>query len=379
MLTLLRDGREAFPAMLDAIARAEREVLLEMYWFDASDIGVRFVKALAERARAGVPVRVLYDAIGSLGVEPETFDPITKAGGHVIEFNPIAPWRRRFRVTQVSRRDHRKILVVDDVVGFVGGLNIGQPWMPVEEGGEAWRDDIARVEGPAVNALRDLFYDTWCQLGGDRPVEVARRSRDEIVRAARREVGLLSPETRGGPIVSVLGHDAWSARRIIRTVYLSRIRQARSRIFIANSYFAPDWTVRRALEKAARRGVEVRVIVPRMSDVPAVTWAGRHLYTGMMKAGIHVHEWVRGILHAKTGLIDEWATTGSYNLDFMSFRNNLEVNVATSEPDFVAAVERSFARDLKDGCEEVDPVKWRFRPWGEKLRDWVFYLFRKFL
>jgi cardiolipin synthase len=178
--------------------------------------------------------------------------------------------------------------------------------------------------------------------------------------------------------VEVLGHDAWGARMIIRRRYLSHIRTATKRVLIANSYFLPDGAVRRALENAARRGVEVRVIVPRHSDVPAVAWATRALYARLMKAGVHVHEWTRGVLHAKTALIDGWATTGSYNMDARSWRYNLEANVATDHPDFVAAVERSLRDDLREG-EEVDPAQWAKRPWVDRLREWWFYLFRKSL
>lgn len=135
----------------------------------------------------------------------------------------------------------------------------------------------------------------------------------------------------------------------------------------------------RALGQAARRGVEVRVIVPRMGDVPVVTYATRGLFAGMLKRGIHVHEWVRGVMHAKTGLVDDWATTGSYNLDFVSLRYNLEVNVVSTEPGFVRAVETSLRKDLREGCEEVDPVRWSQRAAWERVREWGFMLGRTFL
>lgn len=374
-LTLLRDGSRVFPAMLDAIAAASREVLLEMYWLDDSPVAQKVLGAMAERARAGVTVRVLYDAIGSLGASDTRFDALIRSGGQVVEFNPIAPWRRRFRLRWIEQRDHRKILVIDGAVAFIGGLNIGLPWMPREEGGGGWRDDVARIEGPAAEKARTLFYETWRQQGGACPGDVTWTPHKPFRETAR---DALHAASLGRGEVEVLGHDAWSARMLIRRRYLSHIRRATQRILIANSYFLPDGAVRRGLEKAARRGVEVRVIVPRESDVPAVAWATRALYTRLLKAGVHVHEWLGPVLHAKTALIDAWATTGSYNMDARSWRYNLEANVATDDPDFVAQVERSLREDL-EGSEEVDLAQWQRRPWSERLREWWFYLFRKTL
>ncbi len=374
-VALLRDGVEAFPAMLDAVASARHEVLVEMYWFDDSPVSRRFIAALTERARVGVAVRVSYDSIGSIGSDRGRFNELVAACGRVIEYNPIAPWRRRFRFGWVSQRDHRKIIVIDSRVAFIGGLNIGAPWAPAEEGGGGWRDDVARVEGTGAQRLRGLFYDTWCRQSGDRPADVTPASNWGRLQAARKASGLA---LAANPDVTVLGHDAWGARRVIRRVYLQRIRGAERRIVIANSYFIPDLATCRALEQAARRGVEVRVIVPRVSDVPVVTWAARHLYTRLMKAGVHVHEYLGRVLHAKTALVDGWVTTGSYNLDSLSWRVNLEANMATAEPGFVRAVAASLSRDLAD-CEEVDPVSWTRRPWADKVRAWGWYLFRKFL
>jgi len=374
-VTLLRDGEVAFPAMLDAIAAARREVLLEMYWLDDAPVAKRFIAAMTERARGGIPVRVLYDAIGSLGAPDSRFQELLEAGGKVVEFNPIAPWRRRFRFGWIEQRDHRKMLILDGAVAFVGGLNIGLPWMACAEGGGGWRDDVARIDGAVAEKARTLFYETWRRQGGDCPHDVAWTPKKPL-RVAAREVVHAAQVGHGE--VEVLGHDAWGARMIIRRRYLSHIRTARRRVLIANSYFLPDGAVCRALENAARRRVEVRVIVPRDSDVPAVAWATRALYARLMKSGVHVHEWTRGVLHAKTALIDDWATTGSYNMDARSWRYNLEANVATDDRDFVAAIERSLREDLR-GSEEVDPAAWAQRPWTDRLQEWWFYLFRKTL
>lgn len=373
-IRLLRDGAEALPAMLDAIRAATREVTLEMYWFDDSPVAWTFIDALADRAREGVKVFVLYDAIGSLGSDRERFRALRALGAEVLEYNPVAPWRQRFRATRVSRRDHRKVLTVDGAVAFCGGLNLGKPWAPIADGGEGWRDDVARVTGRAAQTLRAMFFDVWRRQLASDPIEARVNSWRQRSREAQGELS-----HAGERSVVVLGHDGWAARRAIRRAYLSRIRSARRVILLENSYFLPDRTVRRALGQAARRGVEVRVIVPAMGDVPAVTYATRGLYAGMFKRGMHVHEWQRGVLHAKTGLVDDWATTGSYNLDFVSLRYNLEVNVASTDASFVRSVEASLRKDIAEGCAEVDPVRWSQRAVWERVREWGFMLGRTFL
>ena len=321
---------------------------------------------------------VLYDAIGSLGTDRGMYDALLAAGGKVIEFNPIAPWRRRFRMGWVSQRDHRKMLVIDERVAIVGGLNLGLPWMCTEDGGGGWRDDVALVVGPTAARVRELFFETWSSQGGECPKSLRVFTSRERAAAAREELGI-SNMSRTHPRVAVLGHDAWGARRVIRRAYLSRIRSAERRVLIANSYFLPDIRVKRALKHAAKRGVEVRVLVPGESDVPAVKYATEWIYADLMSAGIHVHEWTRGILHAKTLLVDDWATTGSYNLDYRSLRYNLEANLASTDEGFVAAIEGSMRRDLKEHSRAVDPAQWAKRPWIEKLRSWGWYLWRKLL
>jgi cardiolipin synthase len=419
-ISLLRDGREAYPAWLEAIAAARSEILLEMYWFGSDATGARFAKALAERARAGVVVYVLYDGIGSLGVDPAQWDMLRAAGARVIEFHPVYPLAERFALAKVQQRDHRKILVVDASVAFTGGINICDENLPREEGGRGWRDDAVRVTGEAVLELRALFFDSWLRVGvppaqagavvGWRVrraltaaaceqcdasednnafaktmdsamdlvrIATSRRRRKTRARAAARERAAQSErDARLRP--RIIGHDSWGATRTIRNLYVRKIESAQRVILIANSYFAPDLPVRRALIGAALRGVEVRVMVPRDSDVKAVAWAGRALYAGLMRAGVHVHEWTESMLHSKTAVIDGWATVGSYNLDYRSLRYNLEVNAASEDPTFVAQVESALRADLAKSVQ-VQPDAWAKRPWWQRLLEWGFYLFRKIL
>jgi|LNFM01.1.fsa_nt_gb cardiolipin synthase len=417
-IELLRDGVEVYPRWLEAIDRARSEVLLEMYWFDSDKIGTRFADALERCAKRGVTVFVLYDGFGSFGVEPSQWERLRRAGAVVIEFHPVTPWAERFALAKVQQRDHRKILVIDAERGFTGGINISDHNLPLDQGGEAWRDDAVALRGEAVFELRALFFDTWLRVGGPQPkagaaigwrvkraltqaakVECDETSREpvfeatldatvDVVRAAvsrrnrrtRRRATTVPPTS--GPAARdrarIIGHDSWGATRTIRNLYVKKISEARRLILVANSYFAPDLPVRRALIAAAQRGVEVRVLVPRKSDVPPVAWAGRALYAGLLAGGVHIHEWTKSMLHSKTAVIDDWATVGSYNFDYRSLRYNLEVTAASEHPDFVRDVERSIRTDI-EASEQIRRESWSARPLYQRLIEWFFYVFRKIL
>jgi cardiolipin synthase A/B len=362
-VALLRDGARAFPAMLDAIREARRQVLLEMYWFDSDEIGRRFAGALIDAARRGVEVALIYDSLGSWEADPEMFDEMRRAGVGVIEYNPLAPWKKRFRLGRLTRRDHRKILVVDARIGFTGGINLADVWKPEQEGGRSWRDDMISIEGQCVSGLLECFRHTWRAEGG-RPLK---------------ELGVEQCTTDGQLAVRVLGENFRRHRREIAAAYLYNIYRAERRIWLSNSYFVPDPRVFRALTRAARRGVDVRVILPGESDVPIVRYASRAMWSGLMRRGVRIFEWIPTILHSKSAVVDgRWSTVGSFNLDYLSLRNNLEVNVAVLDESFGALMEEAFRSDLEQ-CREVDPHEFIFRPLGDRLLEFVLYRFRKLL
>ena len=276
-VTLLHDGAQCYPAMLEAIAAAKHEILLEMYWFGSDRTGKRFADALIERARAGVQVIVIYDAIGSLEADSSQWERLREAGASVYEYNPIAPWRRRFRIGVVNNRNHRKMLIVDRSVGFTGGVNIGDPWAAIEDGGEGWRDDMVRIEGGAVEEMCGVFLHGLSTI-------------------AEREVttppAMLADDGGDSP-VRVLANHYLGERRAIRHAYLRRIREAKRSVYITNSYFVPDRAIRKALTRAASRGVDVRVLLPAESDVPAVYYASRRNYGWLLTRGVRIFEWDR--------------------------------------------------------------------------------------
>jgi cardiolipin synthase len=356
---LLRDGAQAFPAMLEAIASARREVLLEMYWVGDDEVGVRFRDALAERARAGVRVCAIYDAVGSMGITPAWWRPLFVAGGRAVEFHSISPLDPRFRLERVEMRDHRKLLVVDGRLGFTGGINLAKPWAPVSDGGAGWRDDVIEVSGDASEELRSLFFRTWRKLTREQPPGDVR----PLSRKRRRPVWVLVSQ--------------WRLRRSIHREYLVRINRAHTRVDIANSYFVPDRNVRSALFRAVARGVKIRVLVPTTSDVPVVQYAVEALFDTLMKHGVEIWTLSGPMLHAKTAIIDEAFTTiGSYNLDQRSWRKNLEVNLAVESSDFARHVRSWFERDLQ-AATRVQLDGWRDRSLARRGLEWASYAMRK--
>lgn len=362
-VALLVDGEQAFPAMLEAIEGARRQILLEMYWFGSDDTGRRFASALLAAVARGVEVAVIYDSLGSWESDAGMFEELAQAGVKVLEYNPINPWKRRFRVAKLTRRDHRKILVVDDKVGFTGGVNLADQWAPARDGGGEWRDYVARLEGPAVRDLDLLFRTTWRQEEG------------APLAAAPGTTG----EAAGDLRVAVLGENYSRRRREIVEAYLFNIYRAQRYVWITNSYFLPDRIVVQALKRAAQRGVDVRVLLPGESDVRVVQHASRAIWGGLMRSGVRIFEWFGSVLHGKTAVIDGiWGTIGSFNLDAQSLRSNLEVNLAVHDEAFARVLERAFLRDL-ESAREVDAHEFAFRSLGDRLLEVIFYRFRKIL
>jgi cardiolipin synthase len=366
-VTLLHDGEQTFPAMLEAIQAAKREILLEMYWFASDAVGRQFAHALAAKAEGGVKVRVIYDAVGSVQSDRRMFARLREAGCEVEEYNPIAPWRARFRIGVVNNRDHRKLLVVDRKVGFTGGVNLGDEWAPVSAGGAGWRDDTIRIEGPAAEQMCDIFDYGWLRIVEPQTV-VQPEFRPPV-----------DPGDGKGSRVRVLANHYFRERRAIRQAYLRRINDAQRSVCIANSYFVPDRQIRRVLSHAVERGVEVRVIVPGESDVPAVRHAAQRLYGRLLRAGIQLYEWQGSILHSKTAVVDgRWCTVGTYNLDSRSLRFNLEVVAAVEDAAVAGAMEDRFNEDLLH-TNPISYERWRRRPLYVRMLDSFFYRFRRLL
>ncbi|XXF79399.1 phospholipase D-like domain-containing protein [Myxococcaceae bacterium GXIMD 01537] len=356
---LLREGVEAYPAMLEAIRSAQRSIRLETYMFITDAVGELFGEALAEAAERGVHVRVLYDALGSWTSRGGFFESLRQRG---VDIRPFRPLRLGQGLRHLLRRDHRKILVVDGRVAFTGGVNISAHWAPAGQGGN-WRDDVLRMEGPAVNELERRFLATWRMAFQD-------TLRHWIHPRPHRE----PPPPRGEVALAVL-----SSRRSIHRAYLHAIQRARRSVLVAAAYFIPDRRMVAVLREAAARGVEVCLLLNARSDHPVLEHATRAFYEKLLPAGIRIFEWQRGVLHAKTAVVDGvWGTLGSFNLERMSLRFNHEVNVVFSDRRLGRALEDSFREDC-GSCREVSLVEFRRRPLWQKLLERVLYFFRGIL
>jgi cardiolipin synthase A/B len=362
-VTPLRAGRETFPAMLSAIRAAQSHVHLEMYILRGDRIGTEFKLALVERAKFGVHVRLIYDSLGSFGLPAGYLAELLEAGVETVEFHPVAPWRARWGL---NRRDHQKILVVDDHVGFTGGINIGDEYVPVEEGGGGWHDLDVSVEGPAVFDLARLFRSTWIKNGGAPFPEPAMPRIDPAAHAP-------------SALVQVISNARLRTRFQMRRAYLHAVRRADRRISIMNAYFIPERRLRREFTRAARRGVDVRLIVPESVDVTAVYYATRYLYTRLLRGGVRIFEWQERMMHAKSAVIDGvWSTIGSYNLDRRSLLHNLEVGLIIIDRGTGETLDAQFEIDLSK-CREVELSEWERRSAWHKLLEWCFFQFRYWL
>lgn len=361
-------GAMAYPAMLEAIASARSEILLETYIW-ASDVnGRRFVDAVCIKAQEGVRVRCVIDGAGSFGFGSEQVDRLRAAGVQLAIFHPVGPWRRRWG-WQV--RDHRKLLIVDGRVAFCGGMNLADDYAPRHWGGRDWNDVQAQVEGPVVRDLRRLFEQSFRYS----EPETFDRAALEGKPAALDAVAVHGSPTR----VQALAVGRFLNRRSIQHHLMHAMGAARERIFIEAAYFVPDRTLRTALKRAARRGVDVRIITPRHSDVPFLGDASRYTWASLLRGGVRLFEWLPGMLHAKTVSIDGgWCSVGSYNLDARSLHYNWEVTLTVFDPRLAEELDEKFRDDL-DRCDPVDMDTWRRRGLLQKVRERFFYFFRSWL
>ena len=361
-VTLLFDGPQTLGAMIAAIRNAKDHINLETYIFDQDKLGLEFADLLIEKQRTGVQVNILYDSIGTLGTPAGFFDKMRAAGIHLTEFNPVNPllavsgWR-------INNRDHRKILVVDGLIGFAGGVNIAGDYARsslFRSKGKrntelGWRDTHLQIEGPAVATLQWLFLQTWA---GQQSDALADRQYFPRLTAAGDKVIRIVPTTPESDFE-------------IYKAYVLAFQNAQQTIHITNAYFAPDAQLVRALTDAARRGVEVKMVFPGMSDAGLVFHAGRSFYSTLLDAGVKIYELKASVLHAKTCVIDStWSTVGSANLDMRSFLHNSEINVVVLGTVFAQQMESAFQEDLNNS-NQISKTQWEQRPITDRIKEWT--------
>jgi cardiolipin synthase A/B len=360
-VTLLVNGPATYHAMFEAIESAEHNINLETYIFEADAMGDRFADALIAKQKQGVQVNVIYDGFGSLFSTDQMFDRMRANGINVIEFDPLNPLATGFRWSPLHR-DHRKLMIVDGRLAITGGINISAVYSgrflkrrkpSTAQILQSWRDTDVQVEGPAVSEFQELFIANWLQQGGPQ------------LNFADYFPAL---NNYGTEIVSVLG----SAPEEFSTIYvtlISAIRSAESNIYITDAYFAPGPQMIESLETAARRGVDVRLLLPGRTNEPLIQPAARSNFTPLLEAGVRIYLWDGEMLHAKTATIDGvWSTVGSSNLDWWSIARNDEINTVVLSVRFGQQVNEMFMNDLKN-AREVNFSEWQERSIYERFKE----------
>lgn len=343
------EGQPAYDAMLAAIAAARHHVHLEFFIFQPDESGSQFLDLLTEKARQGVEVRLVYDAMGSRRLGSRALKPLRHAGGKASTFLPLAPLRRRI---QVNMRNHRKILVVDGQVGFTGGLNIGDEYLGKAPRYGFWRDTHLRLEGPMVGAIQRVFVEDWDFAA------------DEHLKGER----YFPPHAAAGDTaVQVIYSGPDQEHNAIREIYFAAILRARRRLWIATPYFVPDAGIYDALCLAGYLGVDVRLLCLLYPDKWVPWFAGLYYFGSVLDAGVKVYQYTKGMMHSKLMLVDgEWASVGSANLDNRSMHLNFELNCLIYSPDKVAELEDAFRRDLSVSIR-LDREVFAQRPFAGRL------------
>jgi cardiolipin synthase len=379
-VTLLQDGPGTYAAMFEAIANARDHINLESYILEAEGPGEEFAQRLIARARAGVRVNVLYDSFGSIGTPASYFDHLRSHGVSVCEYNPL---RRLGNLLSraLHLRDHRKLMVVDGRIGFVGGINISPVYSsgsspiaslagsgavgPATEGDKpGWRDTHVRVEGPIVAQLQRLFMRHW-----------ARQS--PIALRGTHYFPPLAPA--GTQRVALAACDAGRRRNPFYRALLSALDAAQHRIYLTTAYLVPTRRLMRSLTQAARRGVEVHLLLPGVSDFWAPLQAGRSHYTRLLRAGVRLHELHDTLLHAKTCVIDGlWTTVGSSNLDWRSVLHNAEANLIVLDDGLAREMEQAYEADCAR-AREIVREDWARRGWRQRVVEMIARRFEFFL
>ena len=349
---VLTNGNQFYSAELEAIRAAGTSVNFQAYIFDRGEIGQKYVEAFAERARAGIQVHIVCDAIGSRGANRTFFDPVVQAGGKIAWYNRP----RWYRIAQIDNRNHRELMVIDGRVGFIGGAGVADWWYETRGSDCRWRDTVVRVEGDTVNHLQSTFAATWLETFGEIMASSSSFPKSGLPENDTAALVVCSTPSDGGCIR-------------VRMLFLTLLASATKSIHINTPYFLPDKHISDAIARAVKdRAIEVTIVVPsKKSDHVLTRSASRRLYGPMLKAGARIYEYQPSMIHAKVMLIDElWSIVGSTNLDHRSFGINDEVNLAVRGAALNARLQQDFDRDVGQS-RELSFDEWRRRPFPERI------------
>ena len=371
-VTLLQNGPATYTAMFAAIGAARDHINMETYILEDDEVGRQFADTLIEKQRQGVQVNLIHDGVGTLGTPAEFFQRLVDAGIKVLEFNPVNPLTAKAG-WDVNQRDHRKLLIVDGRIAFLGGINISSVYSSGSAIGrratrpaatQPWRDTHLQIEGPAVAELQKLFLETWQKQQGE-------------ALAARAYFPTLG--SVGQEVVHTIGSSPDDAYSLIYATLISVINSAEREVLLTNAYFVPDPQLVAALKDAVARGVEVRLVLPARTDSALVFHAGRSHYSELLRSGIKIYERKNALLHAKTALVDGvWSTVGSTNLDWRSFLHNQELNAVVLGPAFGARMRAAFDDDVAQS-QQITLEAWEARTLDLRVKElfgrmWQYWL-----
>jgi cardiolipin synthase len=379
MVTLLWDGPQTVASMKDAIRHATSHINIETFIIRDDEVGRPLADLLLQKQAEGVQVNLIYDSYGAMRTPDEFFERLRAGGIHVLEFNPVNPVDKiesgvRTDGLTINNRNHRKLMVIDGRIGFTGGINFHREYsnsssavifdQKREEPRYFWRDTHVRIEGPVVAEMQKSFIEMWTRHSPEKlpPADYF----PELEPKGNDRVRI----TIGSPRQDV--SDVYAA-------YISAIQAASRTVHLTHAYLVPTDELLESLTTAARRGVEVKLVLPGFSDFWMPRFAGRYYYKDLLKSGVKIYERQGAMLHAKAGVIDGiWSTVGSSNLDSRSTLHDAEVNAIILGPDFARQMEEMFRFDI-DHSQEVLLSDWENRPLSERVREWVARVFKYWL
>lgn len=348
---VFNEGDSLYASMLRSIAEAQYSIQLESYIFADDEVGRLFCRALIERARAGAKVKVHIDAAGSLFGFSRKMQNLMHENGVELRWFHRWSWRRPWRY---NRRNHRKLLVVDSRIAYLGGFNIHKENSGEYYGEARWRDTHVSFDGPLVEVAAQLFDAFW---------------RGELRWQPVQEV----------PGSKLLHNHTLTCRHRLRCVYGGVFGNAKNYIYLTTPYFVPDNYTLSQLREAAKRGLDVRLLVPRKTDIRIARWAARHIYETLLDSGVNIYEYLPRVLHAKTVVTDDhWSMVGTSNLDYRSLFTNYELNLVTVDQQLAGKLKQQFIQDLSMS-ELVSVDDWKRRGIGSRLQGWLAILVKRWL
>ncbi|GEL77151.1 cardiolipin synthase [Tenuibacillus multivorans] len=354
---ILTNGRETFPAIIDELNKAEHHIHMEYYIVRDDEIGNTIKDILIEKAQAGVEVRFLYDAVGSWQLSSKFKDELHKAGVHLKAFSPV---KLPFIGNRINFRNHRKIIVIDGKIAFVGGLNIGDEYLGKNKYYGDWRDTHLYVRGEAVRSLQTIFLQDWNHETGE-----------YLLKPDYLSPEILDDDFGGVQMITSGPDNQWET---IKKLYFSMIISAKKSIWIASPYFIPDDDILTAMKVASLSGVDVRLLMPKRPDKRIVFHASRSYFPEMMDAGVKIYEYVDGFLHSKIVVVDhELASIGTSNMDMRSFHLNFEVNAFLFRTESTNKIVRDFKEDFLKS-KEIDPEEFKNRSIFVRVMESLFRL-----